>query len=136
MQHLLVFQNLDYSKHSLLSSFATAEHCYEHHAHLAKIMACPTVTAVAAEVFDQSMSKLSLNLAASSFRTLFATSMRLVLSYLPSGGPYGLTIESVFVGGKCYSVLDLAFGLRHALTKLALRSQLYCLVENRAGLGC
>lgn len=62
--------------------------------------------------------------------------MRLVLSYLPSGGPSGLTIESVFVGGKCDSVLDLAFGVRRALTKLALGSQLYCLVENRAELGC
>ena len=124
MQHWLVFQNLDYSEHSLLSSFATAAHCCVHHAHLAKMLACPTVTAVAAaEVLNQNMSKLCLNLAASSSRTRFAASMRLVLSYLPSGGPSGLTIESVFVGGKCDSVSDLTSVVRRALTKLALGSQ-------------
>ena len=115
MQHWLVFQNLDYSEHSLLSSFATAAHCYVHLAHLAKMLACPTVTAVAAaEVFDQSMSILCLGLAASSFRTRVAASMWLELSYLPSGGPSGSTIESVFADGKCDSVLDLASGVRRA----------------------
>ena len=101
------------------------------------MLACPTVTAVAAaEVFDQSMSILCLGLAASSFRTRVAASMWLELSYLPSGGPSGSTIESVFADGKCDSVLDLASGVRRALTKLALGSQLYCLVVNHEVPGC